>query len=399
MVELGSINGVARPLVSVDVPQGTYTGVSLTYGGSVFAVIDHSGGAGEDDIGHYNIGMSGTPPAPAKLTLNTPLTVMGNAMGLLLNLDIPKSTTFVPYLAGSPNLQPNGGNVTFSPVYSLSAITPAAQPSTLKDGLVEDVHGQVSANSGGALTMTSDTGSVLSFNLSSSTVFAGPSGAAAPGTGDFVDVNAALQQDGSMLATLVQTEGKGLTYAMSGQIIQYSFQQYVQNSGREQQGPNLPNGVGFYSNNEQLGPSTQFEVAWPYGVAETGLPFTPTVSAATLVPGQNVATPSDTLQYIGNVIPVTNTVTLEPQTIDATIASTSTVNGLTTYQVNLFSNDLIALYGPGTSVVVYVTPHTHTITTSALSNGSVGRFRGLLFNDGGTLRMVATEIEDGVTGS
>jgi hypothetical protein len=202
-----------------------------------------------------------------------------------------------------------------------------------------------------------------------------------------------------MLATLVQTEGKGLTYAMSGQIVQYSLQQYLQNSGREQQGPNLPNGTGFYVNNVQLGPSTQFEVAWPYGTAETGLPFTPTVSAATLVPGQNVATPSDTLQYIGNVIPVTNTVTLEPQTIDATIASTSTVNGLTTYQINLFSNDLIALYGSATSVVVYVTPHTHTITTSTLGNGSVGRFRGLLFNDGGTLRMVAIDIEDGVTGS
>src|ERR1700712_5297885 len=41
-VELGSINGVARPLVTVDVPQGNYTSVKLTYGPSTFVVVDHS---------------------------------------------------------------------------------------------------------------------------------------------------------------------------------------------------------------------------------------------------------------------------------------------------------------------------------------------------------------------
>ncbi len=100
-----------------------------------------------------------------------------------------------------------------------------------------------------------------------------------------------------------------------------------------------------------------------------------------------------------SVIPVTNTITLEPQTIDATVTSVSAVNGETSYQVTLFANDFITLFGPSNSVVVYVTPHTHTITSSTLGNGSVGRFRGLLFNDGGTLRMVATDIEDGVPAS
>jgi hypothetical protein len=48
---------------------------------------------------------------------------------------------------------------------------------------------------------------------------------------------------------------------------------------------------------------------------------------------------------------------------------------------------------------VYATADTRTITTTPLASGTVGRFRGLLFDDGGTLRMVAREVEDGVPGS
>ena len=102
---------------------------------------------------------------------------------------------------------------------------------------------------------------------------------------------------------------------------------------------------------------------------------------------------------MSTITPTTNIVTLEPQTIDGTVAQVSTVNGQTSYQVNLFSNDFITLFGPSQQVMVYVTAATHTITTSTLTSGSVGRFRGLLFNDAGTLRMVATEIVDGVAGS
>jgi hypothetical protein len=67
--------------------------------------------------------------------------------------------------------------------------------------------------------------------------------------------------------------------------------------------------------------------------------------------------------------------------------------------VTLFPDDLTAIFGKTESVTVYATADTHTITTIPLASGTVGRFRGLLFNDGGTLRMVAREVEDGVPGS
>lgn len=65
LVEPGSINGVARPLVATDVPQKTYVSVKLTYGPSNFVVIDKSGAPGSTDIATYNIG----PPPTATVQL------------------------------------------------------------------------------------------------------------------------------------------------------------------------------------------------------------------------------------------------------------------------------------------------------------------------------------------
>jgi hypothetical protein len=320
-------------------------------------------------------------------------------MGMLLNLNIPQSTTYTPFLDGSSTLAPDGGKTSFKPVFSLSAVSLAANPSTLQDGKVEDVHGQVTASSGNALTIATDSGSSFTFDTSSSTVFAGAGDAATPPVGSFVNVDAVLQADGSMLATHIQTEGTSQQYDMIGQIVEGSAQSYFFSSGREQQGPNLSKGTGSYDNSVQINPSAQFEISWPNGTAPAGLPFTPTLNAESILPGQNIATPIEALQTVGNIVPVTSVVTLEPQTINGTVAAISNLNGQTSYQITLFNDDLITLFGPTQTVVVYSTAETHTITTLPLSVGATARVRGLLFNDGGTLRMVATEIEDGVPGS
>jgi hypothetical protein len=399
LVELGSISGVARPLVTADIPQKTYVSVKLGYGPSTFAVIDRSAGPGSIDTATYNFGPPTTTPITEQMSLNTPLVITGNAMGILLNLNIPQSTTFTPYFNGSTTFEPGAGQVSFNPVFSLSAVALAANPSTLQDGKVEDIHGQVTASTGSALTIATDSGSSFTFDTSSSTVFAGANGAAAPPVGSFVDLDAALQADGSMLATHIQTEAISQPYDMVGQVLGDSEQTEIASSGRQQQGPNLPNGTGFYNNVIQFNPSTQFEISWPNGTTPAGLPFTPTLNAGSILPGQNIATPIQALQTVGNVFPVANIVTLEPQTINGAAAAISNVNGQTLYQITLFGDDIITLFGSTQTVMAYSTTETHTITTSPLSVGAVARVRGLLFDDGGTFRMIATEIENGVPGS
>lgn len=385
VVEMGSINGVARPLATVSVPQGSYTAVNLTYGASGFVVIDHSAGDGSIDFGTYNVNLpTGTPSganATVKMTLATPLEVSGTAMGVLLDLNIPKSTTFTPYLSGSTNM--TGGQTSFSPLFTMSGVTIAAQPSTLMDGAVQDVHGQVKASAGGVLTLTSDTGSTLNFSTGAGTVFAGASGTTAPPVGSYVDVDGALQQDGTMLATLVQTEATTLAYDLVGPIVEYTNQQFLLATGREQQGPNLPDGTGFYINHIEFNATPQFEIAWPNGMAAAGLPFTPVLDVGSIAAGQNLATPIAALQTTGLVIPPASVVTLEGQTIDGTVTGMSTANGQTTYQVSLFADDLISIFGPAKTVTVYATAGTHVLTAAAVSAGAVGRFHGLLFDDGG----------------
>lgn len=320
-------------------------------------------------------------------------------MGMLLNPNIPQSTTYTPFYDGSTTQIPGGGDTSFNPVFSFSTVSLVANPSTLQDGKVEDVHGQVTASSGSVLTMQTDSGSSFAFDTSSSTVFAGASSNATPPVGGFVDVDAALQTDGSMLATHVQTEATGLQYDMIGQIVEGTVQSYFFITGREQQGPDLPNGTGFYDNNVQINPSAQFEISWPKGTPPAGLPFTPTLNAESILPGQNIATPIAELQNVGNIVPVASVVTLEPQTVNGIVTAISSLNGQTTYQITLFNDDLIALFASTQTVVAYSTAETHTITTSPLSVGSMARVRGLLFNDSGTFRIVATEIEDGVPDS
>ncbi len=397
-VELGSLNGVARPLVTTTVPQGTYTSVAIGYGPSTFVVIDQSAGPGTTEIGNYRFAAAAIQPVKTELT--AALNVTGSAMGVLLNLNVPKSLTYTPFMNGSSStMQPGGGDTNFTPVISLTPMRIAAQPSTMEDGMVEDVHGKVTASSAGELTMTSEDGVALSFGTSSGTVFAGTSGTAAPAVGSDVDVDAALQADGTMLATRVQTEGTQ-QYEMVGELGEYHSQfPYITTTAREQQGPSLPNGTGFNYDPLQLGGAPQFAIAWPNGKAPIGLPFTPVFDASSIATGQNVATPLAALQTVSPGYPVVNMLTLEPQTIDATVTDVSTANGLTTYQVRLFPNDLTAILGTAVDVTVYATAATHTIATAPLTSGGVGRFRGLLFNDGGMLRMVASEVEDGVPGS
>jgi hypothetical protein len=48
-------------------------------------------------------------------------------------------------------------------------------------------------------------------------------------------------------------------------------------------------------------------------------------------------------------------------------------------------------------VQVYVDSNTQQVNTQSLSAGNTLRFYGLVFNDGGTLRMDCAQISDGVS--
>jgi hypothetical protein len=94
-----------------------------------------------------------------------------------------------------------------------------------------------------------------------------------------------------------------------------------------------------------------------------------------------------------------------PQTINGTVAGSSTSGNFTDYTVSLASYDLFPMLAvqPGqtvennpSQVEVYVDSNTQMLNTQALATGNTLRFYGLVFNDNGTLRMDCAQVNDGV---
>jgi len=122
-------------------------------------------------------------------------------MGLLLDLQVSQSATF-----SSCDLQ--GAASTITPAFNLTAFAISSQPTNLENGKASGIDGQISALStgGNAFSMVTADGAKLSLNTSSRTVYQGVPGFSALVAGMAVDLDVALQTEGTLLATRVTVE-------------------------------------------------------------------------------------------------------------------------------------------------------------------------------------------------
>jgi hypothetical protein len=130
------VNGTAEPLVTVSVPQDVYTAATATtagYGGFACVSLLSSGGLQTS----YS-----APAESATVTLPSPITITGTAMGLLLDLQVSQSATF-----SSCDLQ--GATSTITPAFNLTAFAISSQPTNLENGKASGIDGQISALSTG----------------------------------------------------------------------------------------------------------------------------------------------------------------------------------------------------------------------------------------------------------
>jgi hypothetical protein len=244
-------------------------------------------------------------------------------------------------------------------------------------------------------------------SLSSSTLLQGISGAAQLAAGVPIDMDVAVQQDGSLAATRVSvlnTETTTLTVENGPLLTVSNAVPVTYVVGAAQQGY-LPSSIGGLSyvnfGNSQFQPSDQFKNL-------ASLPFTAAFNSATMVPGQNVTVTTQATADMPDPLyfPLT-TMALRPQTINGTISAISNEGSFTKYTVTLAPYDLFPqfavqpaqttlLTNPNT-VVVYVDSNTQMLNKSSAAAGSIFRFYGLVFNDNGTLRMDCVQINDGVT--
>jgi hypothetical protein len=394
------LNGNLEPLATVSIPEDVYTAATAVEGGTAPVCVgleSSSGGLLIDGA------INGPGTQPITVNLSQPITVSGSAMGLVLNLQVSQSAPFSGSCA--PNLE-----VPVGPVFALTPMVIAAQPTNSTNGKavgLEGVIGSVDA-SGDSFAVKSTVGywngypPTWQVAANGSTVFQGVGNASGLSAAMPVDMDVALQADGTLLATRVavyDTDTSNLSFS-SGQItLEAPSESEVYGLTAQIAGdlPSMDDVFGY--GNATFNTSGQFTNV-------PNLPFAASFNAGSTVGGQNIlvnanAPPVDGFPPLP--LPVA-TMTLMPQTLDGTVSAISAQGAFTTYAISLAPYDLFPVLNtqPGqptlltnaNTVTVYADSNTQMLGAPAV--GGVFRFYGLVFNDNGTLKMDCAQVNDGV---
>ena len=404
--EFMHLNGTAEPLVTASIPQDVYTAATVTAFGAQFVCIYYGPLDGEEsiDTSTYNAGLTGSA---ATVNLASPITVTGASMGLSLSLQVAQSAIY----SDSDCVAADGLGSPFSitPTFNLSPLTIVSSPTNAANGKVMGLDGEISAigTNGNSFTLTLSAFGVtrtLAVSSGSTTAYQGIGSFSALAVGTLVDMDGAVQPDGSLLATRIAVEDPSAADEFRGPLLMVTPSVSVALLNlREQQGSDLP---GYIDGSQPFNyASATFQISGQLANLAT-LPFVPSFNASNMVPGQEVYLTNASYPLGG--YPVATTMTLMPQVIDGTVTASAQSGNFTDYTVTIASYDLFPLLAvqPGQTTVennpgqieVYVDSNTQLLnTTKTVAEGSTLRFYGIVFNDNGTLRMDCAQVNDGVS--
>jgi hypothetical protein len=403
--EFMHLNGGIEPLVTANIPQNIYTSATATLAGAVFVCLSQVPGGG-DGIANYSIINQGPT-----VNLPSPITVTGGSMALLLNMQVSSSAVFSDCWTSPPF-----AGFSMTPTFDLTPFVLSASPTNSGNGKVSGLLAEVASvgTAGSSLTLTIAGGPygtrALPATSNSTTVFQGVSGASALSAGMLLNVDGAMQSDGSLLATRIAVEDPSAINEFSGPVMSVdSVVPVLLLYGRTELGAlqSFDGRSGIYFDTPYFDfSSAAFNISGQLANLQN-LPFVPSFNASNMVAGQNVDITSGTFLVGGGTYTPANTITLVPQTINATVVASQQNGSFVDYTVSLASYDLFptlavqqgqtTLLNNPSQVEVYVDSSTQTLNTQALAVGSTLRFYGLVFNDNGTLRMDCAQVNDGVT--
>lgn len=403
-VEFIHLNGGAEPLLTVSVPQGTYTAATATVGAASFTCAVQQ--QGSDTTSTYAYGA--TPSSQVTVNLPQSLTVSGDTMAVSLEMLVSQSASF------PSDCYEQGAQFSITPTFNLAAMTVAAQATNTTNGKMTALEGLV-LNTGGeanSFTVASTDGTPVGSTMQTtwrvstdgSTVFQGIGNAEGLTAGMPVDMDGMLQGDGSVLATRVAVPDASTTNLVvnSGPLEQVTTSVSLLNQvNQETEGAQpLVNGWPGYNF------SNTIFATWGGLTNVASLPFAASFNAGNMVPGQTVAITSHVTEVepYPTLVPAT-VETLMPQTINGTLMAVGTAGGFTTYTVELAAYDLFPQFAVQAGVptlltnpqTVVVYADTNTQVVAVPSAGGAARFTGVIFDDNGTLRMDCTQVSAGVT--
>ena len=403
--EFMHLNGAFEPLMTVSVPQDIYTSATATLGGAVFVCLGQVLGGGLG-IANYSIVNQGPT-----VSLPSPITVTGNSMGLLLNMQVSSSAVFSDCWTNPPF-----EGFSMAPTFNLTPLVLSTSPTNSGNGKVSGLVATVASvgTTPSSFTLTIAGGPygtrTLSASFNSATVFQGVSGASALSPGMFLNMDGAIQSDGSLLATRIEVEDSSAIDDSSGPLMTVDNEvPLLTLYGRTELGSlqTIGDQSGIYWDVANFDFSyAAFQILGQFTNVQN-LPFVPTFNASNMVAGQNVDIASANFSIVGPTYTPANTITLVPQTINATVVGSQQSGSSVDYTVSLAPYDLFptlavqqgqtTLLNNPSQIEVYIDNNTQKLNTQALATGSTLRFYGLVFNDNGTLRMDCAQVSDGVT--
>ena len=390
------LNGASVPLPTVSVPQGTYISAVVMVYGCSFTNMSYT--ANGFLTSTFAEGLCAEGTGLTTVNLPNPITVAGSAMAFSLDLQVSQSYT----------LDATAQTYTIDPVFTLTPVAIAAQPTNETNGKVTVSNAQVTSvgTSGNTFTVqTVDSPPPLVIVSNASTVFQGISGAAALAPNLLLSFDAAIQPDGSLLATRIEVDDPAAVAAVVGPFTIPVIAPGVFSTITLEQNGCTTSNIPFCGNIYYIN-GTAFDISGELTNLAI-LPFAASFANASFFQGQDVQISSSGIPD-GQSIEVATSITLLPQTLNGTVSAVTNDSGFAVYTVTLASYDLIPILQNYTSntppphltnpttILVYADTSTSFLNSGTVGVGSLIRFRGVIFDDNGTLRMDATTIYDGV---
>jgi hypothetical protein len=387
--EATHLDAVQEPLFSPAIPQDTYVSATLIYSSAQVAYVDPT----THTVDLVTATLANTSQT---ITFTAPVTINNTTTSLLVDFLVPNSVTI------------SGSTVTVTPQFKVAAVPVASSLMTTHKGKVTAI--STSTNS---FTLTDPNGTAQTIYVNASTTFS-PSpvtnvlcqGVACLAT---LQVNALVEVDtvitpsssttpppGSLLATRVEVDDLGTTAPkmLLGPVTSRtptamgtpatSFNMMVrQLAGNSSATPVATVDVSVTG-------STNYLLPPRYAVFATAaaLPFTPSFNSSTIFAGQHVGVVT-TSTGVTSGAATAATVILQPQTISGAITNITPSGAYTVYTVTLPAGHWLATLTGQTTVLVYTNSKVVPLTATTPAVSAVMRFNGYLFNDAGTLRLLA----------
>lgn len=387
-IEMMHLAGTMQPINVLSIPQGTYTGASITMGSMSVTFMDP---------------LSGTI---MQKTLAGPITTNVAFSPSLTLGSTPVVLSFDMNMANSVSID-SSNNVTVTPTFqAVMNNVGAGNGHNPENGMMENVIGSVAGVSGNNFGFSMmQSAQNLTFATTNNTQFENIGGMGMMSGGALIMVDAMLQSDGSIQAQTVDWfEGNGgvMSDGVVGSVTGAPATQIAMvvqdGSGQGMMGSFLSNNVAA-----NLTGSTAYNIDTD-GMDMSNLPFDPMFDADHMYPGERVRCISNSAMgngrggmgsmggggMMGTLN--ANQCNLEQQGFTGTVSNYTSSGGQATFTLTLAYDCYFAIMTGANAVTVYQQPGTELHGITAISNGQTLEVRGLMFDDGGAFRMVASRV-------